>query len=142
MDTIPLLFRAAVERFPGSPALLEPGEGNEMTSLTYSALQERVDAFAGYLQQQSVTKGDRLLLWSASRADWLVAYFGALLTGMVVVPLDVNTREDFLRRLAETTEARFLVTTQKAYNSLKQPPLSLIDIDALPQAPLSLDQLP
>lgn len=142
MDTIPLLFQTAVERFHSSPALLEPGEGNEMTSLTYSALQERVYAFAGYLQQQSFSKGDRLLLWSASRANWLVAYFGALLNGLVVVPLDVNTREDFLHRLAETTEARLLITTQKAYNSLKQPPLPLIDIDALPEAPLALDQLP
>src|SRR6266700_1388864 len=142
MDTIPLLFQASVERFRDSPALLEPGEGDEMSTLTYHALQERVHGFAGYLQQQSVVKGDRLLLWSASRSDWLIVYLGALLTGMVVVPLDVNTREDFLQRLAETTEARLLITTQKAYQSLKQPPLPLVDIDTLPQAPLSPEQLP
>jgi long-chain acyl-CoA synthetase len=142
MDTIPYLFQATVERFGDRPALLEPAEGNEISSLTYSALQQRVHAFAGYLQQQAISKGDRLLLWSPSRIDWLVAYLGALLVGMVVVPLDVNSREDFLCRLAETTEAKLLVTTRKAYNGLKHPPLPLLDIDDLPQAPLLPEQLP
>lgn len=142
MDTIPHLFQATVERFGDRPALLEPAEGNEISSLTYSALQERAHTFAGYLQQQGIAKGDRLLLWSPSRIDWLVAYLGALLVGMVVVPLDANSREDFLCRLAEVTEAKLLVTTRKAYNGLKQPPLPLLDIDALPQAPLHPEQLP
>jgi long-chain acyl-CoA synthetase len=142
MDTIPLLFQASVERFRNSPALLEPGEGDAMSTLTYQELQEHMYSFAGYLQQQELTKGDRLLLWSASRSDWLIAYLGALLMGMVIVPLDVNTREDFLLRLAETTEARMLITTKKAYQSLKQPPLPLVDIEELPQAPLMLDKIP
>lgn len=142
MDTIPLLFQTSVERFRDSPALLEPAEGDSISTLTYQELQGRVHGFAGYLQQQSMSKGDRLLLWSASRSDWLVAYLGALLLGMVVVPLDVNTKEDFLHRLAEITEARLLITTQKAYQGLQQPPLPLVDLDALPQAPLASDQLP
>jgi long-chain acyl-CoA synthetase len=142
MQTIPLLFKSAVERFAARPALIEPIEGNEMSILTYQVLQERVHAFAGYLRQQPIAKGERLIIWSPSRIDWLVAYLSALLVGMVVVPLDVNSKEDFLQRIVTTTEAKFLVTTQKQYQSLQQPSLPLIDIDALPQGPFDPDRLP
>ncbi len=142
MGSITALFRNAVQRFSTRAALIEPTEGDQISTLTYQALQERVHLFAGYLQQQHIAQGERLVIWSASRADWLIAYFGALLVGMVVVPLDVNTKEDFLARIAETTEAKFLVTTQKQYNGLRHPPVPLIDLDALPQGPLDITQLP
>ncbi|HLZ58569.1 MAG TPA: AMP-binding protein [Ktedonosporobacter sp.] len=142
MTTIPQLFATAVERFGTHPALIEPVDDAQVSTLTYQELQERVESFAGYLQQQQIEKGERIMIWSASRANWLVAYFGALLVGMVVVPLDVNTREDFLGRIAETTEAKWLVTTQKQYSGLKQPAVALIPIDELPQGPLDRTQLP
>ncbi len=142
MQTIPLLFRRSVERFGARPALIEPIEGNEISSLTYQDLQERAYSFAGYLQGQPITKGERLIIWSPSRIDWLVTYLGSLLVGLVVVPLDVNSKEDFLRRIAETTEAKFLVTTRKQYEGLHEPPLPLIDLDALPQGTFDAQKLP
>ncbi len=131
--TISELFLQSAQQFGTRSALLEPVEAGEIACITYEEMQKRVEGFAGFLQKQAVAKGDRLLIWSQSRTDWLVAYLGTLLVGMVVVPLDVSSKEDFLRRIAETTEARFLVTTQKQYNELKEPVVPLIDIDALPQ---------
>ncbi|MBV9256675.1 MAG: AMP-binding protein, partial [Ktedonobacteraceae bacterium] len=142
METIPLLLKASVARSGARPALLEPVEGNVMSTLTYQVLQERVFAFAGYLQQQHLAKGERIMIWSASRSNWLIAYLGALLVGMVVVPLDSNSREDFLQRIATTTEAKFLITTQKQYQELHEPSFSFIDIDALPQGTLDENKLP
>lgn len=142
MTTIPLLLANAVSRFGTRPALLEPTENGDIFTLSYQSLLEHTHAFAGYLQQQEVQKGDRIMIWSPSRANWLVAYFGALMLGMVVVPLDINTKEDFLLRIAEITEAKFLVTTQKQYQGLKQPPVPFIDIDTLPQGTLNEPRLP
>ncbi len=145
MDTLIQLFTLAVQRFGSHVALLEPmdtADGFSISKLTYQILQEHIHSFAGYLQQQEVHKGDRLMIWSTSRADWLIAYFGALLAGMVVVPLDVNTKEEFLARIAEITEAKFLVTTRKQYQGLQQISIPLIDIDTLPSGSLAIDQLP
>ena len=142
MGTINSLFASSVQRFADRPALLEPGEGRQLTCLTYRNLQERVHAFAGYLQEQQIEKGDRIVIWSASRIDWMVAYLGTLLVGGIIVPLDVNSREDFLTRIAEITEAKWLITTQKQYKGLKKPPLPLIDIDALPTGKLDTNMLP
>ncbi len=141
MQTINALFAKAVERFGERFALCEP-EGDHMSELTYRALQERAQHFAGYLQNEQFEKGDRLLLWSASRIDWLVAYLGALLVGVIVVPLDVNTKEDFLDRVSRITEAKLLITTRKQKEELKNISLPFVDIDTLPQASLDPSRLP
>ena len=67
-----------------------------MSTLTYRELQVRAHAFAGYLQAQQLEKGNCILIWSPSRSDWLVVYLGSLLVGIIVVPLDVRGKEDFL----------------------------------------------
>ncbi|HEX6108117.1 MAG TPA: AMP-binding protein [Ktedonobacteraceae bacterium] len=142
MKDINEILYTAVSRNSERVAFMEPvGEG-DMTSLTYSDLLERVHSFAGYLQEEGLEKGDRIILWSASRIDWMVAYFGALLIGAVVVPLDVNSKEDFLSKIEQSTEAKYLIMTQKQYNGLQQPHLPLINIDALPKRTLDIAALP
>ncbi len=142
MTTIPQLFSQSAKQFGTRSALLEPLDAGEMSCLTYTDMQKRIEDFAGYLQKQQVKPGDRLLIWCPSRIDWLIAYLGTLLVGMVVVPLDVSSKEDFLQRIAKTTEARFLITTQKQYKGLQELPVPLIDIDALPQADFDTTQVP
>src|SRR5579859_7382317 len=119
METINMLLHTAVARYSEHTALIEPVEEGGMTSVTYGDLLERVRGFAGYLQGEKLEKGDRLLLWSASRVDWMVAYFAALLIGAVIVPLDVNSKEDFLSRVEQSTEPKYLITTQNQYSTLK-----------------------
>jgi long-chain acyl-CoA synthetase len=142
MSTIPLLFERSVERFATRPALSEPLPDGSIATLTYQELQERIWQFAGYLQQQQVRKGQRVMIWSASCSNWLVAYFGSLLAGMVVVPLDVHTTENFLQSLIAITDTTFLITTHKNYNNLEHATPTFIDIDALPTAPLDKIKLP
>src|SRR5947207_3820839 len=113
-----------------------------MVSLTYNDLLEQVHGFAGALQEKGLQKGDRLLLWSASRIDWMVAFFGTLIIGAVVVPLDINSKEELLYKIEQTTEAKYLITSQKQYSGLKQPHAPLIDIDALPLSRLDMAALP
>ena len=142
MLTINALFSTASERFGNRIALIEPLEGGRMSTLTYHTALERVRGFAGYLQQLHIEKGDCLLIWSPSRSDWLIAYLGALLVGAVIVPLDVNSKEDFLLRVAELTDTKLLITTQKQFAGLKQTSLPLVDLDALPQATMDAAKLP
>jgi long-chain acyl-CoA synthetase len=142
MDTICQLIDASAERFGNRPALIEPNGDGGMSTLTYHELWERAHGFAGYLQGQQVEKDDRICIWAASCSNWMIAYLGTLLIGAVVVPLDVNTKEDFLRRVAQITEARLLISTRKQFAELKEPPMPLIDIDALPQGTLDASKLP
>lgn len=142
MRTINALFASAVERFPGRTALLEPADDGSIVSYTYAELQAKVYKFTGYLQEQHIVKGQRIMLWAPSSVDWMVAFLGPLLAGGVVVPLDNNSKEDFIERIAQTTEAAYLITTRKQYATLKNSSLTLIDLDNLPQGTLDAAALP
>lgn len=143
METINELFASAVKRYSERPALMEPAEeSGGVTTLTYAELWQQVGQFAGYLQAQKIEQGSRVLIWSASRINWVIAYLGILQVGAVVVPLDVNTKEDFLARVTRTTDASYLIATSKQYRSLKEPLVPLIDIEALPTGELDASRLP
>src|SRR6266576_4406307 len=142
MRTINELLHTAVALYGARIAFIEPEDEGRMVSLTYNDLLEQVRGFAGALQEKGLQKGDRLLLWSASRIDWMVAFFGTLFIGAVVVPLDINSKEELLSKIEQSTEAIYLITSQKLYSGLKQPHAPLIDIDALPQSRLEMAALP
>ena len=141
MQTIVDLLRNAVAQHGLRTALLEPRDNNIIYSLSFTAMWERAHRFATYLQQ-NVKQGDRVLLWDTSRIDWLIAYCGALLAGAVVVPLDANSREDFIAKITSITDAKFLITSHKQFNTLKKISIPLIDIDALPQQSVDESSLP
>src|SRR6266571_3769698 len=142
MKTIHELLRTAVSQHSARIAFIEPEDEGRMVSLTYNDLLERAHGFAGALHELGLQKGDRLLLWSASRIDWMAAFLGAMLIGAVVVPLDINSKEDFLSKIEQSTEAKYLITSQKQYSGLKQSHAPLIDIDALPLSRLDMATLP
>src|SRR5947209_16897216 len=142
VNTIVEVFAHSVEHFADRPALLQATEENGFTIITYRSFQEKAEQFAGYLQKQKYKKGDRVLIWSASRIEWLIAYIGALLVGVTVVPLDVSSKQNFLDRVAAATNAHTLITTQKQYATLKDTHLSLLDIDALPTDSFDAAALP
>ena len=142
MKTIHELLRTAVSQYGTRVAFIEPVGDGGMVSLTYNELMERVQGFAGALQEKNLQKGDRLLIWSASRVDWMVAFLGALIVGAVVVPLDIQSKEDFLSKIEHSTEAKYLITSQNQYGGLQQSHAPLIDIDMLPQGALDMAALP
>lgn len=142
MQTINSLIAATVERFPGRIALLEPAADGAMTTLTFAGLSARAQHFAGFLQEQQVAKGQRIMLWSASNIDWMVGFLAILMVGGVVVPLDVNSKEDFIERIAQSTEATHLVTTRKQYDALRRSTIPLIDIEQLPGGSFQADKVP
>lgn len=123
-------------------ALIEPNEAAGASALTYSELQRRVQSFAGSLQESAFQKGERVLLWSASRIDWMVAFLAVQLVGGVVVPLDVHSTETFLRHLAQTTGAKYLIATQQLFATLACPPVPWIDLEALPGGGFDEAKLP
>ena len=142
MKTIHELLRSAVSQNGSRVACIEPVGDGDLDSLTYDDLMKRVQGFAGALQEKNLQKGDRLLIWSASRIDWMVALLGSLVIGVVVVPLDIQSKEDFLTKIEHSTESKYLITSQNQYNGLKQSHAPMIDIDMLPQGTLDVAVLP
>ncbi|MBI4400061.1 MAG: AMP-binding protein, partial [Nitrospirae bacterium] len=78
--TVPELLRRSVSRFPERPALLFYG-----ACLSFQALDDLSTRFALALHALGVRAGDRVAIMLPNVPQALVAYYGALKAGAVVV---------------------------------------------------------
>ena len=84
-------------------------DGYRSWSYTYRDTAERARAFAARLHAAGITRGQHVIIWSENRPEWVVALWGCLLRGVVLVPIDYRASTDFLRRVATIVEARAIV---------------------------------
>ncbi|MFI5798136.1 FadD3 family acyl-CoA ligase [Streptomyces sp. NPDC051677] len=83
--SIPELVSSAATRFGDAEAVVDGA-----TRLTFAQLADQVRRTAGAFAATGVGPGDRVGLWAPNSAEWIVAAFGLLTAGGVLVP--VNTR--------------------------------------------------
>jgi long-chain acyl-CoA synthetase len=56
--------------------------------------------FARELEARNIAKGDAVLLWSPNCAEWVAAFLGCALCGVIAVPVDDAASPDFARRIS------------------------------------------
>ena len=77
---------------------------------SYAELHGRSLSAARLLAVAGVGRGDRVVLWGPSSPEWVGFFFGVLLRGAVVVPVDDGAPPDIARRMAEQVGARHVLT--------------------------------
>ncbi len=75
---------------------------------SYKQVADNTFRFARELQNRGIKKGDRILLWGPNSAEWVAAFFGIALVG-VVVPIDYISEPDFVQRVFQQVDAKLLV---------------------------------
>ncbi|WP_410638230.1 AMP-binding protein [Amycolatopsis sp. lyj-346] len=105
-----LVTRAAAT-WPEHPAVLETGTGR---GLTYRQVDAAAQAQARRLADAGVTPGDRVGLRLPTSVDFVVAFFGALRAGAVVVPLSPQVPGLELEKLLEHSGAKVVVQREAA----------------------------
>ncbi len=63
-------------------------DGYRNRSYTYEDVTRAARAFAGRLGDFGISPGDKILVWGENRPEWVVAFWGCLLVGAIVVPID------------------------------------------------------
>jgi acyl-CoA synthetase (AMP-forming)/AMP-acid ligase II len=84
-QTIPEMVLSAADRFGDAEAVVDGP-----LRFSFTELVERIRCAAGAFADLGVEKGDRVAIWAPNSAEWIVAAFGLLTAGGVLVP--VNTR--------------------------------------------------
>src|SRR5450755_4653156 len=76
---------------------------------TYGEVLANAYRFARELEAQGIGMGDKVLIWGENCAEWVVAFFGCLLRGVIVVPIDNIATGGFAERVAHQVDARLCV---------------------------------
>jgi long-chain acyl-CoA synthetase len=65
--------------------------------------------FAHELEARQIGKGDAVLFWSPNCAEWVAAFLGCALCGVIAVPVDDAASPDFARRISAQVRTRLVV---------------------------------
>jgi long-chain acyl-CoA synthetase len=84
-------------------------DGYRTWSYTYRETMARARGFAATLHASGITKGDHVVIWSENRPEWIMALWGCLLRGVVLVPIDYRASAEFLNRVADIVEAKAIL---------------------------------
>ena len=84
-ETIPRMVLSAADRFGDAEAVVDGP-----LRLGFRELAERVRVAAGAFASAGIERGDRVAIRAPNSAEWIIAAFGLLTAGGVLVP--VNTR--------------------------------------------------
>ena len=110
------------ERFAalGDEVAVRQRDGYRTKSWTYQEIAALASRFAGELESRGLKKGDAVLLWGKNSAQWIAAFWGCLIRGIVVVPLDQGSTAVFAARVARETNAKLVVSgaTQPSISGL------------------------
>jgi acyl-CoA synthetase (AMP-forming)/AMP-acid ligase II len=85
------MLRSTVALYPDRDAVAETGGG---ARLTYRELWDRAAGVAGGLRAAGVGRGDRVAIRLGNGTDWVLAFFGTVFAGAVVVPVNTRLAED------------------------------------------------
>ncbi len=106
---------------------------------TYADLATLAGRFSAALACRNIAPGDRVVLWGENSAEWVAAFFGCLLRGVLAVPLDAAGSPEFAARvIADVTPTLILADAQRLpFLHADVPRLSLDDLaSSLPLEPL------
>src|SRR5581483_11210115 len=126
------VMRETILSFPddcltrGDDTAVVSKHGLRVVRWSYRSLAETAFRFARELEARGIGHGDRVLFWSENRAEWIASFFGCLLRGAVVVPLDVQSAPDFAARVHGQVSAKLLLAGEGIERHGQLPPRLLI----------------
>ncbi len=90
------------------PIALAERRGSQTLALSTQDVHRRAAAVAHALRQRRVARGDRVAIVANNSVAWLVADFGILYAGGVVVPMYATTAADQLQFILADSEAKLV----------------------------------
>jgi len=102
---------------------------------TYGQVLEMALGFCRDLEGRGIAKGDRVMLWAENSAEWVAAFFGCAMRGVVVVPMDNGASGDFAARVSQEVEAKLWVCSLKHVSEIgADPVITLEEVKILAKA--------
>ncbi|HEY8171398.1 MAG TPA: AMP-binding protein [Candidatus Limnocylindria bacterium] len=141
METVNGLLQRSIDLFGPQPALIiKPGFRTRIWR--YRDLGEQVPRIARALTDAGASRGDRVAIWAVNRPEWGLGFLAAAHAGLVSVPLDVRSTDDFAVKVVQQTEARLVLASRQTEEQARRLGLPLILIESLPDLARATEPMP
>jgi len=82
------------------------GKQREFMRWNYARFGEECRRIARGLLEAGLEKGDRVVLWSENRPEWMSVWMGTIIAGIVIVPVDFLVTEQECINIIKITRAK------------------------------------
>jgi long-chain acyl-CoA synthetase len=130
-------FEEMARRYPDRIAFrMKTPQG--YSTVPYREAYRQARGVASGLLALGIKSGSRVAILSENRPEWVVAYLGIYLSGMVAVPLDTQISPPEWRRLIDDSEAQTVFVSGLLMPNLREavkdspPPRRMISFDPIP----------
>lgn len=106
-ETLPELVASAADRFGDAEAVVDGP-----LRLSFAQLFERIRCAAGAFADLGIDKGDRAAVWAPNSAEWIIAAFGLLTAGGVLVPVNTRFKADEAGDIIARSGAKVVLVQQ------------------------------
>lgn len=107
--TLPNLLKRTVELYSDKDAFGNVGQN----PMTYGDFDIKVKSMIDLLQDNGISKGDRVALLSENMPNWAVAYFSVTSLGAVIVPILPDFHPSEVHHILRHSEAKAVFTSKK-----------------------------
>jgi long-chain acyl-CoA synthetase len=84
-------------------------DGYKRRGHTYEEVGRAARGFAARLQAAGFRQGDKVVFWGENRPEWLACFWGCLISGVVVVPIDYRSSAEFVLKVAGIVASRLVL---------------------------------
>ena len=117
-------------RLRGSATMFVSKRGLRFVRFSYAHLVSCAHKMVSELEARGVRPGEAVILCGENSPEWVIAFWGCLIYGAVVVPLDKDTTFEFASSVQERAGAKLIVVSQSA-NGVSKLDVPQIKLDAL-----------
>ena len=98
---------------------------------SYKDLDKMGRQMARWFSEQGVSKGDRVVVWAPNSPWWAVVYWGIMLRGAVIVPVDFVSTKDRVQKITELTDAKLVIQSQYKFDKFISSSVKNLNIEDL-----------
>ncbi len=117
-------LRQTAQTYKDKPALLFGGMlpflGDQHSEITYGELDKLVDRFAAGLQQMGIKKSDRVALYMPNCPQYVIAYYGCLRAGAIIVPCNPLYVGREVEHLVNDSGAKVMFVLSLLYKQVRE----------------------
>tara|TARA_Y100000310_G_scaffold345863_1_gene471763 strand:- start:31626 stop:33956 length:2331 start_codon:yes stop_codon:yes gene_type:complete len=101
------------------------------TSTTGIELAQQIKKIRHLFQKQSIKPGHKIMILGKNSVNWIAVYFAAILSGVTVIPLDLNIDTTLLNKIQKQVKAKAIFLDRQTNTNVKK-----FYFDQLPNLPL------
>ncbi|MDR1428966.1 MAG: AMP-binding protein [Spirochaetaceae bacterium] len=101
-------------KYAGNRAILyRTGKQTDFSVITYAEYAAECRRIGRGLLALGLSRGDRVALWAENRPEWMMVWMGAVIAGLIIVPIDAMSSEAECANILKMASPKVFFCSQK-----------------------------